>query len=269
VRTLPRARRRFAQHFLVEPDVARRIVALAGIEEGESVLEIGPGRGALTGLLAERAARLVLVEIDRDLASRLREDFAGRPNVEVVEADILDLDLRALLGDGGRGVVVANLPYNISTPALARLLDACDLFRRLVLMLQREVALRLGAVPGTKVYGALSVMIQLVARPRIAFSVPPAVFRPRPKVDSAVVVVDPLAPPPLGEAERRAVRRVVRAAFAQRRKQLGNALEPLTHDCRTLLERLGIDPRRRAETLTPAEFLSLARAIERRGTADA
>jgi 16S rRNA (adenine1518-N6/adenine1519-N6)-dimethyltransferase len=263
VKHLLRARKRFAQHFLVEPDVARRIVALAGIRDGETVVEIGPGRGALTGLLAERAGRLVLVEIDRDLAAELREAFADRPNVEVVAGDILDVDLRALIGDGEPAVVVANLPYNISTPVLMRLLEASELFRRLVLMLQREVALRLGAAPDSKAYGALSVMVQLVAQPRIAFSVPPDAFRPRPKVDSAVVVIEPFAPPPLAEAERRAVRRVVRAAFSQRRKQLGNALHPLVPDCRELLAGLGIDPRRRAETLRPSDFLTLARAIER------
>lgn len=257
-----RARKRFAQHFLVDPDMARRIVGLAGIETGETALEIGPGHGALTGLLAERAARLVLVEIDRDLAAELRETFAGRANVEVVEADILDLDLRRLLGDLP-AAVVANLPYNISTPVLMRLLDAAHLVRRMVLMLQREVALRLVALPHTKAYGALSVTVQLVARTRIAFSVPPTAFRPRPQVDSAVVVIDPLVPAPLSDDERRAVRRVVRAAFAQRRKQLGNALVPIAPDCKQILAALGIDPQRRAETLTPADFLALARELER------
>ena len=158
-------------------------------------------------------------------------------------------------------VVVANLPYNISTPVLMKLIEKPERFRRLVLMLQREVAERLTAAPGTKTYGALSVMIQLAARTHIALFVHPAAFSPKPKVDSAVVVVEPHCPPRLSAEELARVRIVVRTAFSQRRKQLGNALAPLVEDARQALQSLGIDPRRRAETLTPDEFVAIARTL--------
>ncbi len=256
-----RPRKRFGQHFLTQPSIARRIVDLATLRGGETVLEIGPGRGALTHLLAERAARLVLSEIDRDLCQELREQFAGQSHVTIVEGDVLDLDLAALLGPGP-SVAVANLPYNITTPVLIKLLDTPASFSRLVLMLQREVADRICAEPGTKQYGALTVMVQLVATARVAFTVPPTAFAPRPKVDSAVVVIEPQQPPPLSAAARRSVRRVVRAAFSQRRKQLGNALASLGTDPHALLDRLGIDPRRRPETLSVEEFARIAAAAD-------
>ena len=258
---LPRPRKRFGQHFLVQPEIARRIVAEAQLTGRERVLEIGPGRGALTARLANAAAELWLIEIDRDLAGQLREEFAASPGVHVVEGDVLDVDLERLLGSGDSVVVVANLPYNVSTPVLMRLLDTPALFVRLVLMVQREVAARLVASPGTKAYGALSVMTQLVASVRTALSVGPAAFSPRPKVESSVIVIEPFHPAPWSAAELAAVRRVVRAAFGQRRKQLGNALLPLSPAPAETLRRIGIDPRRRAETLTVEEFVHLTRAL--------
>jgi 16S rRNA (adenine1518-N6/adenine1519-N6)-dimethyltransferase len=212
-------------------------------------------------MLADAAAELWLVEIDRDLSQHLREEFACRPHVHVVEGDILKIDLDQLLHACGPVIVVANLPYNISTPVLMKLVAKPDRFRRLVLMLQREVAERLTAAPGTKTYGALSVMVQLVARTRIAFPVHPAAFSPRPKVESAVVVVEPCCPPRLSTDELMRVRVVVRTAFSQRRKQLGNAVASLASDARGALQHLGIDPRRRPETLSPDEFVALARTF--------
>jgi 16S rRNA (adenine1518-N6/adenine1519-N6)-dimethyltransferase len=256
-----RARKRFGQHFLVRRDIARRIVALAELSGAEAVLEIGPGRAALSGILADTAAELWLVEIDRDLSQSLRERFAARPHVHVVEADILDVDLDEMLHGAHPAVAVANLPYNISTPVLMKLIEKPDCFRRLVLMLQREVAERLTSPPGTKSYGALSVMVQLAARAHIAFAVHPAAFSPKPKVDSAAVVVEPYCPAPLSAEDLARVRTVVRTAFSHRRKQLGNALAPLIEDTRQALPRLGIDPTRRPETLTPGEFVAIARAL--------
>lgn len=254
-------RKRFAQHFLTQPSVARRIVELARLTPDDAVLEIGPGRAALTHLLAAAAARLWVVEIDRDLAENLRAEFAGRPGVHVVEGDVLEMDLEALLGAAAPVTVVANLPYNISTPVLMQLLSAPHLFRRMVLMLQREVAERVGSPPGSKAYGALSVMTQLVADVHIALHVPPAAFRPRPKVDSAVIVVEPRARPQVPPGEIGAVRRVVRAAFNQRRKQLANSMRTLHPQAERLLDRIGIDPRRRPETLAVDEFVEIARAF--------
>lgn len=257
-----RPRKRFGQHFLVDVSVARRIVALARLSGRETVLEVGPGRGALTRLLVREAARLYLIEIDRDLSRRLREEFASSPNVKVVEGDVLDIDLLELLPTDRPVVVVANLPYNISTPVLMQLLETPERFARLVLMVQREVAERLCGAPGSKAYGALSVMAQLVAAMRIALRVPPAAFSPRPKVESAVVVLEPHRDGQVSDAERHAIRRVVRTVFMQRRKQLGNALTPLTAHPHAVLRDLGVDPRRRPETLTVAEFVRLARALD-------
>ncbi len=254
-------RKRFGQHFLVQPGIAERIVALATIDAADTVLEIGPGRGALTALLAPRCRRLVLIEVDRDLAAALRARYADAPAVEVVEGDVLRVDLAARLGDGA-ATVVANLPYNISTPVLMQLLDQPERFTRLVLMLQREVAERLCATPGEKAYGALSVMVQVVAEARIALRVPPGAFVPPPKVDSAVVVLTPRRPAPLDAPARRALRHVVRTAFSRRRKQLVNVLAPLSDDPRALLATLGFDPRARPETLSPADFVRLAEVVE-------
>jgi 16S rRNA (adenine1518-N6/adenine1519-N6)-dimethyltransferase len=258
----PFARKRFGQHFLVQPAIAERIVGLAELHDSAVVLEIGPGRGALTHLLAPRCRRLVLVEVDRDLSRQLETTFADRQSVEIVCGDILRIDLAPLLAPVAPVTAVANLPYNISTPVLMKLLEDPLLFHRLILMLQREVAERICAAPDNKSYGALSVVVQVVANPRIALRVPPSAFAPRPQVESAVVVIEPRRPAPLDARERRALRRVVRTAFTQRRKQLGNALAPLTGDPRAVLSALDIDPRRRPETLPPAEFVRLARALE-------
>lgn len=258
--TAPFARKRFGQHFLVQPAIAERIVALADLRGAETVLEIGPGRGALTALLAARCRRLVLVEVDRDLAASLRARYADAPHVAVHEADILRVDLATLLDDAP-ATVIANLPYNISTPVLMQLLATPERFDRLVLMLQREVAERLAAPPGGKTYGALSVVVQAVAETRVALRVPPGAFAPVPRVESAVVVITPRRPPPLDAARRRALRGVVRIAFARRRKQLVNVVAPLTSDPRGVLATLGLDPQARPETLTPADFVRLADAV--------
>lgn len=256
-----RPRKRFGQHFLTQPAIARRIVALAAAGPTDTVLEIGPGRGALTALLAETTGTLWLVEVDRDLAARLRDRFADRASVRVVEGDVLDVDLGDLLRGAAPVVAVANLPYNISTPVLMKLLEEPALFSRLILMLQREVAERLCAAPGGKTYGALSVAVQLVADVEIAFRVSPGAFTPRPKVESAVVVIHPRRPPAVSPAAAAEVRRLLRAVFGRRRKQLANALKTLHPDPRTVLDRLAIDPTRRPETLTVGEFVRLAEAL--------
>ncbi len=261
--TAPYARKRFGQHFLVQPAIAERIVALADLHGDETVLEIGPGRGALTAMLAARCRRLVLIEVDRDLAASLRVRYADAPHVELIEGDVLRMDLAARLGDQPPATAIANLPYNISTPVLMQLLGTPELFDRLVLMLQREVAERLCAPPGGKTYGALSVVVQAIADTRIALRVPPNAFSPVPKVESSVVVITPRRPVPLDADRRRALRGVVRTAFGRRRKQLVNVVAPLTDDPRGALEALGFDPRARPETLAPADFIRLADALDR------
>ncbi|HVO23400.1 MAG TPA: 16S rRNA (adenine(1518)-N(6)/adenine(1519)-N(6))-dimethyltransferase RsmA [Candidatus Margulisiibacteriota bacterium] len=260
-------RKRLGQHFLADKGVAQRIVDLAQLRGTERVVEIGPGLGALTELLIQRAGELWLIEVDADLAARLRARYADRSNVHVVEGDVLRLNLANGLGTGAPAVVVANLPYNIATAILAALLDA-HCFTRLVLMLQREVVDRLRAQPGSKDYGALSVYTQFAAQLRPGLRVGPEAFVPRPKVESEVVVVEPYAQPPVAVDDPALFNRVVRAAFNQRRKQLANSLRAVCTDPATPLHAAHIDPTRRPETLTLAEFAALSNAVQRQQTTE-
>jgi 16S rRNA (adenine1518-N6/adenine1519-N6)-dimethyltransferase len=246
---------------LVDEDVARRIVAAADIGPREAVLEIGPGRGALTRELARRAATLYLVEVDPGLALALREEFGRVGHVIVVHADFLSLDLRAVLPP--RDVnVVANLPYSVAIPILFRLLEERARFSRMTVMVQAEVAERLAARPGTGAYGALSVMVQLYARVRRAFVVAPESFSPRPKVSSEVVSLLPEERPRVPLVDEEAFRHVVRAAFGQRRKTLRNALKGLFAGMvPDPFSQTGIDGSRRAETLSLGEFAALADSV--------
>jgi 16S rRNA (adenine1518-N6/adenine1519-N6)-dimethyltransferase len=259
--------KRWGQHFLCDPAVARRIVDAARLEPHATALEIGPGLGALTDALAERAARLYLVEIDRGLAARLQERYAAQPQVRVLVGDVLALPLDTLVPDDDI-TVVANLPYNVSTPVLFRLLGLRPRVRRAVLMLQREVAERLVAPPGGDARGVLSVMVQTWATVRVAFAVSRRSFLPRPRVDSAVVVLDTAAAPRVPLADVELYEAVVRAAFGQRRKMLRNAVAVLAAsrgiDSRQLEARFaqaGVDPRARAETLALEDFARLVAAF--------
>jgi len=261
-----RPQKRWGQHFLCDPAVARRIVDAAELQPGAAVLEIGPGLGALTDELAARAARLYLVEIDRGLAARLLERHADRPHVRVLVGDVLALPLETMLEGDCDITVVANLPYNIATPVLFRLLALRRRVRRAVVMLQREVAARLAAPPGADARGALSVMMQTWAEVRVAFGVSRRSFLPPPRVDSAVVVLRLVATPRVPLRDPATYEAVVRAAFGQRRKMLRNALAALAAargvDGAALFARAGVDPRARAETLALDDFARLAGALE-------
>jgi 16S rRNA (adenine1518-N6/adenine1519-N6)-dimethyltransferase len=261
-----RPRKRFGQHFLTQPSIARRIVSLAALDRSTRVLEIGPGTGVLTRLLAEAAREVWAIEIDRDLAARLRDEFVSQPHVHIIAGDALRTDWHTVLPGGVPVVAVANLPYNVATPVLLALLRSSVPFDRLVLMLQREVAARLVAQPGQAAYGSLSIAVQLAADVAVAFAVGAGAFTPRPKVDSAVVILRPRRPPPVSETERRAIERVVRAVFGQRRKQLVNSLGAVTPDPAAVLAALAIDPRRRPETLGIDDFVRLARSVEEAGS---
>jgi len=256
-------RRRWGQNFLCDPAVARRIVETAEIDPRTIALEIGPGLGALTDELAARAGRLYLIEIDPVLAERLAGRYADNPRVRVVTGDVLALALDDVVRDE-RVTVVANLPYNIASPILFRLLDLRARFPRAVVMLQREMAIRLVPRPGGADYGVTSVLLQTYADVRIAFGVSRRSFLPRPDVDSAVVDVRWSAAPRVAVGDAGLFRDVVRAAFGQRRKMLRNALAALAAARATtataVLERAGIAPTARAETLDLDAFARLARA---------
>lgn len=263
--------KRFGQHFLCDPGVVRRIVETAALDDAASVLEIGPGLGALTDALAARAARLHLVEIDRGLAERLVARFADRPHVRVITGDVLALPLDALV-DAPETTVVANLPYNVTTPILFRLLELRTRFPRAVVMMQREVATRLAARPGGKDWGVLPALVQTFAEVRVAFRVSRRAFLPPPKVESAVVEIRWSAAPRVDVGDVAWYRAVVRAAFGQRRKTLQNALAELASErgldraaAAAAFARADVDPRTRAERLSTADFARLARALERFG----
>ena len=257
-------RRRWGQNFLCDPAVARRIVETADIGPRTIALEIGPGLGALTDELAARAGRLYLIEVDPGLAGRLVQRYADDPRVRVVMGDVLALPLDDVVPDE-RVTVVANLPYNIASPILFRLLDLRARFPRAVVMLQREMATRLVARPGGADYGVTSVLLQTYADVRIAFGVSRRSFLPRPDVDSAVVDVRWSAAPRVDVGDAGLFRDVVRAAFGQRRKMLRNALATLATargaTATTVLERAGIASTARAETLDLDAFARLARAL--------
>jgi 16S rRNA (adenine1518-N6/adenine1519-N6)-dimethyltransferase len=253
-------RRALGQHFLRDAGIARAIVDLVAPTPRDLVVEIGPGEGALTAELARRAGQVTALEVDRDLATRLRA--RGFPRVEVLDADARTWDYGALTRpDGGRVLVVGNLPYSVGKPILEALVTARTAIDEMALMLQREVAERLAAPPGSKVYGSLSVLTQLYCDVRLALRVPPSAFRPPPKVDSAVVHLRVLPGPRVALADERRYHSVVRAAFGQRRKMLANALAAglglHLEAAREAATSAGIDPRRRAETLTIDEFAAL------------
>lgn len=258
----PPTLKRLGQHFLADRRVLAGIADALELTGTETVVEIGPGRGALTDLLVERAARVVAIEIDHALADLLREKYADRPHVEIVERDVLTVDLTAAAG--GPFVLAGNVPYYITTPILFHALDPVPP-RRSVFLVQREVAERLVAQPNTPEYGALSANVQAVAEARIAFGVPPGAFRPPPKVDSAVVVVTPAAAPIVGREDANAYRKLVQACFGLRRKQMRRVLRTVrglsAEEAEGVLERVGLSPEARPETLAPDDFVRLLRAL--------
>ena len=251
-----RARKRFGQHFLHDPGVIARIVAAIDPRPGERLVEIGPGLGALTLPLLDRIGRLEVVELDRDVIPRLAERAAGRGELVIHEADALDFDFGALRGAGPKLRVCGNLPYNISTPLLFHLLESHAAIADMHFMLQREVVARMAAVPSTKAYGRLTVMLAVHCRVERLFDVGPGAFRPPPRVDSAIVRLVPHASPPFPVADPLRFAAVVAAAFGQRRKTLRNALEGVVAP--DGFAAAGVDPGRRAETLEAHEFARLA-----------
>ena len=259
----PPRRKRFGQHFLHDPAVIARIVAALAPQPGEHLVEIGPGRGALTErLLACPGCTLDAIEIDRDLAAALGPRFSGCARCTLHECDALRFDFTALArARGGRLRILGNLPYNISTPLMFHLLDHAAVISDLTVMLQREVALRLAAAPGTRDYGRLTVMLAPQVEVVRLFDVGPGAFQPPPRVWSAVVRLSVRDRPSFAVSRHFAP--VVAAAFNQRRKTLRNALSHLLS--REAISACGIDPGTRPERLTPQDFNSLATALDRAG----
>ena len=261
------APRRLGQHYLRDPVVAARVVAAAELARGDTVVEVGPGRGALTHRIAGKVARLILIEVDSGLAAQLRERYAGDRSVEVMEADARHLDPAQLPGPSdGPYKVIGNLPYYAATPIIRRFLESAPPPRLMVAMVQREVAREMTARPGKM--GLLSVAVQLYARVERVCDVPPRAFAPAPKVHSTVVRLDVLDRPALELDSTEGFFVVVRAGFSAPRKQLrnslANGLRVPAGEVGTLLSDVGIDGTRRAATLSLAEWGVLYRAWEGR-----
>jgi 16S rRNA (adenine1518-N6/adenine1519-N6)-dimethyltransferase len=258
----PPTRKSLGQHFLTDRRILGRIADALHLRGDETVLEIGPGRGALTDILAERAGRLIAIEYDRALAAMLRERYARRSNVLVAEADVLEVSLGELAA--GPYVLVGNVPYYITTPILFHALVP-PRAERAVYLVQREVAQRLSAHPGSKEYGALTVNVAAVARAETLFGVPAGAFAPPPKVESAVVRITPRAEPLISPDEERPFRTLVQGAFGMRRKQMRRVVRSLfaldAERADELLAAAGIEPSDRPEVLSVQQFVALLRGV--------
>lgn len=250
------------QNFLRDPHLLEKIVELADVPAGATVLEIGAGTGTLTRALAQRAGRVLAVEVDERLIPQLQQAFADQPHVEIIHGDILTLDLSERLRDTPY-IIVANLPYYITSAILRHVFEHLPRPQRVVITVQREVAERLIAGPGEM--SLLAVSVQYYGQPRLLLRLKPAAFWPPPEVESAVVRIDVYDRPPVDVPDEALFFRVVRAGFGQKRKQLRNALSAglgLDKDTAgALLQRAGIDPQRRAETLSLEEWAALTRAV--------
>jgi 16S rRNA (adenine1518-N6/adenine1519-N6)-dimethyltransferase len=246
--------RRLGQHFLYDPSILGRIVEAAGLSIEDTVVEIGPGPGGLTCLLAGKVRHVIAIELDEGLFKRLRSELAGRGNIDLIQGDALKFPFGTL----GRFKVVSNIPYYVTTPIIFALLDARENLETMTLTIQKEVAERIVAVPGGKDYGVLSIMVQYRSQPELKFVIPKEAFRPVPKVDSAVVHIRMLDKPRVIVKNEGILFRVVKTAFSQRRKTLSNSLKGLVPNIKDILITSGIDPKRRPETLSLSEFAGLA-----------
>ena len=254
-----RPKKSFGQHFLHEKRYIERIVSAISPRADDFVVEIGPGEGALTLPLLAAAGKLTAIELDTDLIPDLKARAASVGELSIIHSDVLKVDFTALAHRHGveRLRVAGNLPYYISSPILFHCVEHAAAIQDMHFMLQKEVVDRMAAEPGSKVYGRLSVMLQLVCRVEPLFNVPPGAFRPPPKVDSAVVRLVPLAPDQLHDANPDRLYAIVKAAFAQRRKTLSNALKHVM-DAGAIMA-ADVDPKARAETLSPHDYVRLAK----------
>ncbi len=257
-----RAKKKWGQNFLTDPNIVNKILDAALLQAGESVLEIGPGKGFMTQRLLARGAQLTAIEIDSDLVQVIQSEFVGlEANLSLIHGDALRYDYQNIPAPYK---VVANLPYNISTPLLFRLLEEKTRITQMILMLQKEVAERITASPGTKSYGALSVILQFFADVKILFQVSPHCFYPKPKVSSAVISIIPLQKPRIVVQDEGLFLKIVKGAFLYRRKQVLNALVCAgfsEEHLKIAFENMKCDPKRRGETFTLAEFACLSDTV--------
>jgi len=251
-----RAKKRFGQHFLHDPGTIDRIVRAIAPQRGDRLVEIGPGRGAITAPLLALAGAIDVVELDRDVLSALEARCHGRGELRVHLEDALEFDLRALRGDGAPLRLLGNLPYNISTPLIFRFVEQLDAIGDMHFMLQKEVVARMAARPGGKEYGRLTVMLAPCVVIEPLFDIGTGAFSPPPKVISTFFRMKPLAAPPFAVTDPAAYARVVAAAFGQRRKTLRNSLAGLLGPQQ--IAAAGVDPQARPETLPPDRFAALA-----------
>jgi 16S rRNA (adenine1518-N6/adenine1519-N6)-dimethyltransferase len=254
----PPVLKKYGQHFLSDRRILDGIVDALAPSPGDTVIEVGPGRGSLTDILIERSGRVIGVELDRALAEQLRERYRDRSNVEIVQADVLNTDLHAL--GASDFLLIGNVPYYITTPIVFKALEP-PIPRRSVFLVQREVAERMAASEDTEAYGALSVNVAVVATTEQVMSVPPSAFKPPPKVDSAVIRLIPLADPLLRGEDLPAFRSFVQAAFGLRRKQMQRVLRTVRgitpEDAAAILDETGIERAARPEVLSPRDFVRL------------
>lgn len=259
----PPALKRFGQHFLVDQDALHAIAKAVEPAPGDTIIEIGPGRGALTDILAAGDNDLIAIEIDRALSAQLRERYSSNPRVRVIEDDFLRVDVAPLIK--GTHVVVGNVPYYITTPIIFKVLQR-PLPRHAVFLVQREVAERIVSGPGSREYGALSVNVQAIASAQIVRNLGPGSFRPPPKVDSSVIRITPRPDPIISVDEIARFRGFVQGLFGMRRKQIANGLRSVAQlsaeRANEVLSSVGIDGQARAETLSPSQLAGLMRAAQ-------
>ncbi|NLT95147.1 MAG: 16S rRNA (adenine(1518)-N(6)/adenine(1519)-N(6))-dimethyltransferase RsmA [Clostridia bacterium] len=261
-------KKKYGQNFITDPGILKKIVSLGDISSNDVVVEIGPGAGTLTKAIAVQAGLVIAIEIDKDLLPILEENLAGCGNVRIIEGDALKINLDKLVeeisGEPKTYKIIANLPYYITSPLVMHFLESGFKIKKIVIMVQKEVAERFTARPGTKDYGALTVILNLYTKPRIAFFVSRNVFTPKPDVDSAVVELEVREELPFEINNIDILRSLIKAAFNQRRKTLTNALKGLNIEKEQILKVLedaGIDPQRRGETLSLEEFVRIANRL--------
>lgn len=261
----PRAKKSLGQNFLIDANIQRKIVDALDPTADDEVMEIGPGQGALTRHLVGRAGRLVLVELDDTLAARLEKEYADDPSVRIIHRDVLQVPLEEVSADPARLKVIGNIPYNITTPILFGMLERRPRPREIMLMIQREVAERILAPPGSKTYGALAVGVRAVADVERVMDVGRQAFRPVPDVESAVIRVVPHDPPRIPPEDEASLRKLTRFAFGQRRKQfqriLRDAYGLTVEQVEAVGREVGMDLQARPESFSPERFIDLARAL--------